>query len=207
MADNEVPTRHSSEKSVIVRNSHLIDASDLTDSSLFVGVVKDVDSSSGGEEIGHGDGLKRADRNPENDFGLEGRGLDNAFELVEDRNIEDGSQTEKIVDRDEILKLENRINRENSSILGKASKTRHGLSLEQTVKPNHEISADSLQEAGANISSTPGSMGAAFQSPSLVSSPIASSINTTNLKNSPSNARTPVDSAAMQNNFKKIFLQ
>lgn len=204
MADGEVPIRgkssflirHSSEKSVVVGNS------DLTD-TLFVGKVEGSKKNEEREEPGDDDGTTRIEKSSESNFASEGRTLDNVVELFEDdQYIDDGFQHDNTLVLDESFKFGNNKDHENSSIPETTIKTRHGLSLEQVVKPNGEISADSFLEVDTSL--TPGKVGSgdtAIQPPPLTSPPVASSINITILKKLGSDASSSVGSATLQSDL------
>lgn len=195
MAENEVPFREGNRfpvrPSQQFGNSIPMNASDFTNTTLFVELVKVANSSNGGEEIGIEFRPKGMDSR-QSDFAPEVRNMDNAFQLVENRNGVNGMQSEKIEDVDE--------KQDNSFILERASDARHSLSLEQTVKPNHEISADNhLEEDVSRVSSELESRDSAFQSSLLGSSP--PSYNITYLKNSTSDASSAVNSAVLRSDL------
>lgn len=193
MADGEVPIHGKSSflvaKSVMVGDPHFIDAADFTN-TLLVGNGKVAKNGEMGEEH---DGTSRIEQNTENNFESEAKTLDNAVKLVDDEDVFDDFETEDTRDVDEKFEFESFKDLENSSVIEMTSKTRHGLSLEQVVKPNGEISADNFLEVDTSL--TPGKV-----SP-LTSPPVASSINITILKNSLSNASTSIGSATLQSDL------
>ncbi|KAF8400866.1 hypothetical protein HHK36_014169 [Tetracentron sinense] len=150
---NNFLTGYSSPKSPMVGNFPLFNASDMTDTSVFLGVVKNTDPFNMGEIIEHDIETKGNDRDPENGFALnKDRGpgnafeLDgNAFELGKDRNPDDESSSERVVDLDTNSKLENVKNTEHGSPL-ENTKPEDG-SFEHINKPDNAFSTDTVREA------------------------------------------------------------
>ena len=195
------PTRQSSLSSFVVNKSLPSNASDLTDISLFVEVVKDAEKSNVGVEFGDDDGKEGKDEDVEDDLTLEredlesivefnekdngpkgkggdvkGKGLDHNVEFTEDRNISNGFPSKNVVNSLGISAVE--------LDLEKNSETRHIHSAVHIVKPPNEgISRDN-----ANLTrSTPGSLGTTFKSHLLASPGVDSLFNTTYLETMASN--------------------
>ena len=162
------PTRQSSVRSFMVNKSLLSNASDLTDTSLFVEVVEDVEKSNVTVEFGDDNGTEGTDEDIEDglaleredlenivefneddngpkekggdteNFASESKGMDHVVEFTKDNNISKGLPFKKVVDMDGISALEYVNNQENSSDLKKDSEMRHIGSAVHIVKPPNE---------------------------------------------------------------------
>ncbi|KAL6330963.1 hypothetical protein AAG906_009391 [Vitis piasezkii] len=162
------PTRQSSVKSFMVNKSLLSNASDLTDTSLFVEVVEDVEKSNVTVEFGDDNGTEGTDEDIEDglaleredlenivefneddngpkekggdteNFASESKGMDHVVEFTKDNNISKGLPFKKVVDMDGISALEYVSNQENSSDLKKDSEMRHIGFAVHIVKPPNE---------------------------------------------------------------------
>ncbi|XP_057968877.1 uncharacterized protein LOC131158202 [Malania oleifera] len=200
--DYEIPTRSkdsiaardSSTKSVMVSDSILVHASERTDTSMFVGVVKDAGNSNSEDEIRHDNGPNVAERYINNEFASDVRDPKNVVDVVEKGNLYNDSQSERDMEKssalEEIVK-----NQDNVSILEKVNETRDGFFLEQIVKSNHNISEEIILEADPSLTSNQfGKMMTAFESPPLGLALETPLINTTSLKNS-TTERTSISSA------------
>lgn len=209
LPDGEIPVRaessflavHSVVKSVMVRNPLTVNASELSNDLMVVEVVK---NEGVGRAIGDGGGLEGKDSDVENGFASDEKGLDNDFELFVDGNLNSGSTPyENVVHMNESLALEIVRNEENSSVLDETSEGRHGVSIEQIVKPNDVVSVG--KSPGENTSpKSENSKGVdtTIQSPPLALPRTASSITITYLENVVSNASSSAlerDGAALKN--------
>lgn len=162
------PTRQSSVRSFMVNKSLLSNASDLTDTSLFVEVVEDVEKSNVTVEFGDDNGTEGTDEDIEDglaleredlenivefneddngpkekggdteNFASESKRMDHVVEFTKDNNISKGLPFKKVVDMDGISALEYVNNQENSSDLKKDSEMRHIGSAVHIVKPPNE---------------------------------------------------------------------
>uniref|UniRef100_A0A5B7BN06 Exostosin GT47 domain-containing protein n=1 Tax=Davidia involucrata TaxID=16924 RepID=A0A5B7BN06_DAVIN len=182
-------SRQSSDKSVMVN------ASDLTDTSLFVGMVEDADNNNMGGEIGHDDGPMGKGKSMENDFTLDEKGQENNLEHVEDGNVDNDFPSEKFVDMDESFASENVTHQEYISILENTNETRHVLSVEKIVKPSDGVSTAKILETDMSMMpDKTGTISTSLPSP-LVTSPPADSLNNiTFLKNLASDVSTSIHS-------------
>lgn len=178
-----LPSRQYSVRSFMVKESLLSNASDLTDASLFVEVVKDVEKSNAELEFGDDNRTEGKDDDTEDDLALEREDLQNIVDFNEDDNGPDGKgkhlivdfaedkqisndfPSKKVVDMDGITAL-NVQNQENSSDLKKDSETKHIGSAVHIVKPsNGEIAIDNISNSDASpMPSTPRSLGTTLKS-------------------------------------------
>ncbi|PHU08109.1 hypothetical protein BC332_24598 [Capsicum chinense] len=79
------------------------------------------------------------------------KSLENDSDFVEDAIIEnDDDLFDDAVDMDEETTIQNGVNHGSGSVLQKNDESRRSLSLEQVVKPNGELSADSQLDANRN---------------------------------------------------------
>lgn len=79
------------------------------------------------------------------------KSLENDSDFVEDAIIEnDDDLFDDAVDMDEETTIQNGVNHGSGSVLQKNDESRRNLSLEQVVKPNGELSADSQLDANRN---------------------------------------------------------
>jgi hypothetical protein len=159
LPDGEIPVRaessfravHSVAKSVMVRNPLTVYASELSNDSMVVEVVKNEGVR---RAIGEGGGLERKDSDVENGFASDVKGLDNDFELFVDGNLDsDSPPYENVVHVSESLALEVVRNEQNSSVLDEAGEGRLGVSLEQIVKPNNGVSVGKNPEENTSLKS------------------------------------------------------
>jgi len=150
LPDGEIPV-HSVAKSVMVRNPLTVYASELSNDSMVVEVVKNEGVR---RAIGEGGGLERKDSDVENGFASDVKGLDNDFELFVDGNLDsDSPPYENVVHVSESLALEVVRNEQNSSVLDEAGEGRLGVSLEQIVKPNNGVSVGKNPEENTSLKS------------------------------------------------------
>ncbi|XP_062149066.1 probable glycosyltransferase At5g03795 [Alnus glutinosa] len=209
LPDGEIPVRaessfravHSVAKSVMVRNPLKVYASELSNDSMVVEVVKNEGVR---RAIGEGGGLERKDSDVENGFASDVKGLDNDFELFVDGNLDsDSPPYENVVHVSESLALEVVRNEENSSVLDEAGEGRLGVSLEQIVKPNNGVSVGKNPEENTSLKSENSKgVDTTIQSPPLAMPRTASSITITYLENVVSNASSSAlqrDGATLKN--------
>lgn len=185
-------SRSSSVKSVMIGNSIFVNDSDSVDTTLFVGMLKNNDKYYVGREIGHIDGLMGENRSMENNMTLGRKDLVNNPKHVEDVIENDDFPSEDFVDLDENSAVENI--RDYSSFLEKANESTRSLSLEQIVEPSDGTSAENILEADTTM--MPEIRGV-VPSPSIVLTPIDSSINITSSVNLASNVSIAIGSAAL----------
>lgn len=185
-------SRSSSVKSVMISNSIFVNDSDSVDTTLFVGMVKNNDKYYVGREIGHIDGSMGENRSMENNMTLGRKDLVNNPKHVEDVIENDDFPSEDFVDLDENSAVENI--RGYNSFLEKANESTRSLSLEQIVEPSDGTSAENILEADTTM--MPEIRGV-VPSPSIVLTPIDSSINITSSVNLASNVSIAIGSAAL----------
>lgn len=185
-------SRSSSVKSVMISNSIFVNDSDSVDTTLFVGMVKNNDKYYVGREIGHIDGSMGENRSMENNMTLGRKDLVNNPKHVDDVIENDDFPSEDFVDLDENSAVENI--RDYNSFLEKANESTHSLSLEQIVEPSDGTSAENILEADTTM--MPEIRGV-VPSPSIVLTPIDSSINITSSVNLASNVSIAIGSAAL----------
>ncbi|XP_059432835.1 probable glycosyltransferase At5g03795 isoform X2 [Corylus avellana] len=191
LPDGEIPVRakssflavHSAAKSVMVRNPLTVNASELSNDSMVVEVVR---TEGVGRAIENGGGLKGEDSDAENGFASDEKGLDNDFELFVDGNLNSGSPPyENVLHMNDNLALEIVRNEENSSVLDESG----GVSLEQIVKPNNGVSVGKNPEENTSLKSENSKgVDTTIQSPPLALPMTASSITITHIENVVSNA-------------------
>lgn len=185
-------SRSSSVKSVMISNSIFVNDSDSVDTTLFVGMVKNNDKYYVGREIGHIDGSMGENRSMENNMTLGRKDLVNNPKHVEDVIENDDFPSEDFVDLDENSAVENI--RDYNSSLEKANESTRSLSLEQIAEPSDGTSAENILEADTTM--MPEIRGV-VPSPSIVLTPIDSSINITSSVNLASNVSIAIGSAAL----------
>lgn len=185
-------SRSSSVKSVMISNSIFVNDSDSVDTTPFVGMVKNNDKYYVGREIGHIDGSMGENRSMENNMTLGRKDLVNNPKHVEDVIENDDFPSEDFVDLDENSAVENI--RGYNSFLEKANESTRSLSLEQIVEPSDGTSAENILEADTTM--MPEIRGV-VPSPSIVLTPIDSSINITSSVNLASNVSIAIGSAAL----------
>lgn len=185
-------SRSSSVKSVMISNSIFVNDSDSVDTTLFVGMVKNNDKYYVGREIGHIDGSMGENRSMENNMTLGRKDLVNNPKHVEDVIENDDFPSEDFLDLDENSVVENI--RDYNSFLEKANESTRSLSLEQIVEPSDGTSAENILEADTTM--MPEIRGV-VPSPSIVLTPIDSSINITSSVNLAPNVSIAIGSAAL----------
>lgn len=185
-------SRSSSVKSVMISNSIFVNDSDSVDTTLFVGMVKNNDKYYVGREIGHIDGSMGENRSMENNMTLGRKDLVNNPKHVEDVIENDDFPSEDFVDLDENSAVENI--RDYNPFLEKANESTRSLSLEQIVEPSDGTSAENILEADTTM--MPEIRGV-VPSPSIVLTPIDSSINITSSVNLAPNVSIAIGSAAL----------
>lgn len=79
------------------------------------------------------------------------KALENDSDFVEDATIENDNLFDEVVEMDEETTMQNSGNHVRGSVLQKNDESTRDLSLEQVVKPNGELSADSELNANGNI--------------------------------------------------------
>lgn len=159
LPDGEVPEHdessflavHSVAKSVMVRNPLAVGSSEFSKNSMLVKMVKNEDV---GGAIGDRDERNGNDRDGENGFPLDKKDLENGFVRLGDENLSsDASSNDVVHFMKESLVLESVRNHENSSALDEASEGRHGILLEQIVKPNYGVSIVKKPEENTSLTS------------------------------------------------------
>lgn len=204
LPDNKVPVGdessfvsvHSAAKSLMVRYPLMVNASELSNGLMLVGVVKNKDGSDVGGEIGHGGGINRKGVDIENGSASEEKVLHNGFERVVDGNLNGGSPSEIVVYKNESLSLQSVNKQENSSVLDEASEGRNDVPLEQIVKPNDGVSMGKNLEVNISLASEKHEgIDTTIQSLPLAP-PVSNTI--TYLENVVSNATSSVGSAIQQ---------
>lgn len=200
------PTRQSSLRSLAVNESLPSNASDFTDISLSIEVVKDVEKSNVGVEFGDDTGIEGKEEDIENGVAFEredlenivefnendngpkgkggdaeGKGLDHIVEFIEDRNIGIGFPSKNVVDIDGISVLEYAKNQERSSNSKRGSEPRRIDPEVYIVKPPNEgASIDKSVKSDVSLAqSTPGSVVTTFKSNILASPGVDYLFNTT----------------------------
>lgn len=191
LPDGEIPVRakssflavHSAAKSVMVRNPLTVNASELSNDSMVVEVVR---TEGVGRAIENGGGLKGEVSDAEFGFASDEKGLDNDFELFVDGNLNSGSPPyENVLHMNDNLALEIVRNEENSSVLDESG----GVSLDQIVKPNNGVSVGKNPEENTSLKSENSKgVDTTIQSPPLALPITASSITITHIENVVSNA-------------------
>ncbi|KAK4343428.1 hypothetical protein RND71_036522 [Anisodus tanguticus] len=141
----------SSGESSVVKSANVGDSlSNFDYANVLIDRVKSTDKGDEGE-----DGETDERVNEEEDVKLRsihsvGKALDNDSDFVEDATIENDNLFDEVVDVDEETTMQNSGNQIRGSVLQNNNESRLDLSLEQVVKPNGELSADSELDANRN---------------------------------------------------------
>lgn len=125
--------------------------SNFDSASVLVHRVDSADNGDTGEDGENDEGVNGEDEAKLHSNNSDGKALDIDSDFVEDATIENDNVFDEVVDMDVETTMQNSANQIHTSILQKNDKSREDLSLEQVVKPNGELSADS--ELDANRSS------------------------------------------------------
>lgn len=168
---NNDPTLRSLTMFVVARNHLTVNASALGDELALDELVKDSQNFTGG--------------NTDHDSEQKEKLQDNSTELVTSQEVYNGSTSEKFEDLDDGI-TSDFVEKQKGSVLELAMEGKHGLQLEQIVKPNQTASMDNTTKNYVN------------QKPSSIITP---STNIIFLKPKESNPSSHISSIVLQNDL------